>query len=143
MMLLINASPAAPGEHVLVLYQHPGCPEPLGHGDHLLHVGDAGRSALEVKVDDPVLRNVRLTGSLGDDGRNCWILVPIIGLILVWEVDGSILKVILDPLVWRLNGIMDQLMVILEIVIVSDVSDGFILSFDSVYDLLLLVVYFL
>jgi hypothetical protein len=59
------------------------------------------------------------------------------------EVDGSILKVILDPLVWRLNGVMDQLVVILEIVIVSDVSDGFILSFDSVYDLLLLVVYFL
>ena len=137
MMLLINASPATPGEHVLVLYQHPGGPEPLGHGDHLLHVGDAGRGALEVKVDDPVLRNVRL---LGDDGRNS-ILVPIIGL--VWKVDGSILKVILDPLVWRLNGIVDNLMVILEIVIVTDVSDGFVLSFVSVYDLLLLVVYFL
>ena len=92
MMLLINASPAAPREHVLVLYQHPGGPQPLGHGDHLLHVGDAGRGALEVKVDDPVLRNVRLTGSLGDDGRNCWILVPIIGLILVWEKDWGILK---------------------------------------------------
>ena len=137
MMLLINASPATPREHVLVLYQHPGGPEPLGHGDHLLHVGDAGRGALEVKVDDPVLRNVRL---LGDDGRNS-ILVPIIGL--VWKVDGSILKVILDPLVWRLNGIVDNLMVILEIVIVTDVSDGFVLSFVSVYNLLLLVVYFL
>ena len=137
MMLMINASPATPGEHVLVLYQHPGGPEPLGHGDHLLHVGDAGRGALEVKVDNPVLRNVRL---LGDDGRNS-ILVPIIGL--VWKVDGSILKVILDPLVWRLNGIVDNLMVILEIVIVTDVSDGFVLSFVSVYDLLLLVVYFL
>ena len=137
MMLVINASPATPREHVLVLYQHPGGPEPLGHGDHLLHVGDAGRGALEVKVDDPVLRNVRL---LGDDGRNS-ILVPIIGL--VWKVDGSILKVILDPLVWRLNGIVDNLMVILEIVIVTDVSDGFVLSFVSVYDLLLLVVYFL
>ena len=137
MMLMINASPATPREHVLVLYQHPGGPEPLGHGDHLLHVGDAGRGALEVKVDDPVLRNVRL---LGDDGRNS-ILVPIIGL--VWKVDGSILKVILDPLVWRLNGIVDNLMVILEIVIVTDVSDGFVLSFVSVYDLLLLVVYFL
>ena len=137
MMLLINASPATPREHVLVLYQHPGGPEPLGHGDHLLHVGDAGRGALEVKVDDPVLRNVRL---LGDDGRTS-ILVPIIGL--VWKVDGSILKVILDPLVWRLNGIVDNLMVILEIVIVTDVSDGFVLSFVSVYDLLLLVVYFL
>ena len=134
---MIDASPPAPGEHVLVLYQHPGGPEPLGHGDHLLHVGDAGRGALEVKVDDPVLRNVRL---LGDDGRNS-ILVPIIGL--VWKVDGSILKVILDPLVWRLNGIVDNLMVILEIVIVTDVSDGFVLSFVSVYDLLLLVVYFL
>ena len=137
MMLMINASPATPREHVLVLYQHPGGPEPLGHGDHLLHVGDAGRGALEVKVDDPVLRNVRL---LGDDGRNS-ILVPIIGL--VWKVDGSILKVILDPLVWRLNGIVDNLMVILEIVIVTDVSDGFVLSFVSVYNLLLLVVYFL
>ena len=136
-MLLINVSPPGPGEHVLVLYQHPGGPEPLGHGDHLLHVGDTGRGALEVKVDDPVLRNVRL---VGDDGWNS-ILVPVIGL--VWKVDGSILKVILDPLVWRLNGIVDNLMVILKIVIVSDVSDGFILSFDSVYDLLLLVVYFL
>ena len=140
MMLLINASPAAPGEHVLVLYQHPGGPEPLGHGDHLLHVGDAGRSALEVKVDDPVLRNERLTGSLGDDGRNCWILVPIVGLILVWEVDGSILKVILDPLVWRLDHIMDDLVIILEVVIILDIPDGFILSFDSVNDLLLLLV---
>ena len=137
MVLLINVSPPGPGEHVLVLYQHPGGSEPLGHGDHLLHVGDTGRGALEVKVDDPVLRNVRL---VGDDGRNS-ILVPVIGL--VWKVDGSILEVILDPLVWRLNGIVDNLMVILEIVIVSDVSDGFILSFDSVYDLLLLVVYFL
>ena len=134
MMLVINASPATPREHVLVLYQHPGGPEPLGHGDHLLHVGDAGRGALEVKVDDPVLRNVRL---LGDDGRTS-ILVPIIGL--VWKVDGSILKVILDPLVWRLDNIVDDLVIILEVVIVFDVPDGFILSFDSVYDLLLLLV---
>ena len=139
MLVVINVSPAAPGEHVLVLYQHPRGPKPLGHRDNLLHVGDSGRGALEVEVDDSVLGNVRLAGSLGDDGRKP-VLVPIDFWILVWEVDGSILKVILDPLVWRLDNIVDDLVIILEVVIVFDVPDGFILSFDSVYDLLLLLV---
>ena len=139
MLTLINVSPAAPGKHVLVLYQHPGRPEPLGHRDDLLHVGDGGRGALEVEVDDSVLGNVRLAGSLGDDGRKP-VLVPIDLWILVREVDGCILKVILDPLVWRLDHIMDDLVIILEVVIILDVPDGFILSFDSVYDLLLLLV---
>ena len=139
MLVVINVSPAAPGEHVLVLYQHPRGPEPLGHRDDLLHVCNSGRGALEVEVDDSVLRNVRLAGSLGDDGRKP-VLIPIDFWILVWEVDGSILKVILDPLVWRLDNIVDDLVIILEVVIVFDVPDGFILSFDSVYDLLLLLV---
>ena len=139
MLVVINVSPAAPGEHVLVLYQHPRGPKPLGHRDNLLHVGDSGRGTLEVEVDDSVLGNVRLAGSLGDDGRKP-VLVPIDFWILVWEVDGSILKVILDPLVWRLDNIVDDLVIILEVVIVFDVPDGFILSFDSVYDLLLLLV---
>ena len=139
MLVVINVSPAAPGEHVLVLYQHPRGPKPLGHRDDLLHVGDSGRGALEVEVDDSVLGNVRLAGSLGDDGRKP-VLVPIDFWILVWEVDGSILKVILDPLVWRLDNIVDDLVIILEVVTVFDVPDGFILSFDSVYDLLLLLV---
>ena len=137
-----RVSPAAPGEHVLVLYQHPGGSEPLGHGDHLLHVGDAGRGALQVKVDDPVLGNVRLTGSLGDNGRNP-ILVPI-GLIIIREVDGSVLEVdpLLDPLIWRLNHIVDHRVIILDIVIVPDVLNGFVLCFESI-DEFLLVVYFL
>ena len=139
MLVVINVSPAAPGEHVLVLYQHPRGPKPLGHRDNLLHVGDSGRGTLEVEVDDSVLGNVRLAGSLGDDGRKP-VLIPIFLWILVWEVDGSILKVILDPLVWRLDNIVDDLVIILEVVIVFDVPDGFILSFDSVYDLLLLLV---
>ena len=139
MLVVINVSPAAPGEHVLVLYQHPRGPKPLGHRDDLLHVGDGGRGTLEVEVDDSVLGNVRLAGSLGDDGRKP-VLVPIDFWILVWEVDGSILKVILDPLVWRLDNIVDDLVIILEVVTVFDVPDGFILSFDSVYDLLLLLV---
>ena len=139
MLVVINVSPAAPGEHVLVLYQHPRGPKPLGHRDDLLHVCNSGRGALEVEVDDSVLGNVRLAGSLGDDGRKP-VLVPIDFWILVWEVDGSILKVILDPLVWRLDNIVDDLVIILEVVIVFDVPDGFILSFDSVYDLLLLLV---
>ena len=139
MLVVINVSPAAPGEHVLVLYQPPRGPKPLGHRDNLLHVGDSGRGTLEVEVDDSVLGNVRLAGSLRDDGRKR-VLVPIDLWILVWEVDGSILKVILDPLVWRLDNIVDDLVIILEVVIVFDVPDGFILSFDSVYDLLLLLV---
>ena len=139
MLVVINVSPAAPGEHVLVLYQHPRGPKPLGHRDNLLHVGDSGRGTLEVEVDDSVLGNVRLAGSLGDNGRKR-VLIPIDFWILVWEVDGSILKVILDPLVWRLDNIVDDLVIILEVVIVFDVPDGFILSFDSVYDLLLLLV---
>ena len=134
----VSFSPASPGKHVLVLNQYPSRTEPLGHGDDLLHVADGGRGALKVEVDYPVLRDVGLTGPLGDDGGNS-MLVPI-NLILVWEVDCCIIKIVLlDPLLWRLNSIMNHLMVVLQIVIVSNVSDYFILSFGCINDLLLRV----